>query len=111
MDVNSTEYNSKDFDHFVGLLINRWKQAVEFKDEWRTLDREERFIYVEEWTINNDIVGQLEEYARSHELTDGQRVRWNQLSEYMITHKADMEKMGYRVHIPKEPKRREREVA
>lgn len=98
--MRSIRYTSEDFDHFVGVLISRWEDAIERQGRWRLLDGEEHALYTEDWPVNNDIHRHLAEYAAEHELTEDQKTQWNRLNKLVAEHKKDLEEMGYRVLVP-----------
>ena len=109
--MSKNGYSSEDFDHFVGGLIAEWEFALELRQRWRVFDGEERAAYTEDWPVNNDIHQYLADYVAEHVLTESQQAQWDRLNELVAEHTKDLERMGYRVRIPEQRKRQEREVA
>jgi len=104
--MRMNEYTSKDFDNFAEILIGRWEFALELEPRWDSLDDEERIAHTEDWPVNNGILMDLEDYADSHELTEGQQVQWSKLKDIMAKHRKTLEEMGYRVLPLKEERGR-----
>ncbi len=107
MAVKLIRYTSKDFDHFVRVLIDRWEDAVAMQNQWISMDEDEQAFQTEDWPVNNDIHQHLADYAARHELTVEQKDQWARLNTLATEHKKDLEEMGYRVLLPAGTKGRE----
>ncbi|MBI2954241.1 MAG: hypothetical protein HYY30_08005 [Chloroflexi bacterium] len=107
MALKPVRYTSKDFDHFVNVLIGRWEDAVDMQSQWPRMDEDEQAFQTEDWPVNNDIHQHLVDYVVNHELTKDQKTQWARLNELVAEHKKDLEEMGYRVLVPDTAKGKE----
>ena len=98
--MTRTTYGSKDFDHFVRVLVGRWEFAIELQADWESLDGEQHAVLTEDWPVNNDIHQHLADYVAEHGLTEDQKAQWVKLNRLVAEHAKTLREMGYRVRIP-----------
>jgi hypothetical protein len=68
-----------DVDHLLKWAIAAWEELPEVEreiDGWRL---EDQLVFTEEWPIEEDRLRRLAEYARVGDLTEAQRLRYQEL--------------------------------
>jgi hypothetical protein len=89
--------DSEWFDHLMEVLVSRWSDAPELRDEWASMHPEEQVAHIEDFGVNGTHLAHVCEYAATHELTPEQQERWTRLQQVMAENRPILRSLGFRV--------------
>ena len=95
--VGDWKMDSEWFDHLMEVLISRWSEAPEWRDEWAGMHPEERVAHIEDFGVNGTHLAHVREYEHEHELTPAQREQWTRLQQVMEENRPILRALGFRV--------------
>jgi hypothetical protein len=86
------------FEHSLDVLIGQWgEMADEYIAEWPDYDIEVRGIIIEDWPSHNDMMADVERFARENQLTPEQRARYVELRRLIASKHEVLRSLGFRL--------------
>jgi hypothetical protein len=86
------------FEHCLDALIGEWgEMADEYIAEWSDYDLEVRGIIIEDWPSHNDMMADVERFARENQLTAEQRARYLELHRLIASKHQILTSLGFRL--------------
>ncbi len=80
-------------DRYLEYLFAEWSDLPEVERDWPTWEEPARLLFVLEWPMREDRLGQLEEWAADGALTPEQMGRHRELQALVERHRPIVERL------------------
>ncbi len=80
-------------DHDLDYLIREWRNIPLLADEWDDWDDHSQLIFVLNWAVPNDRLGELRKQADQGLLNAEQQARYDELQQIIAQHEPWLERI------------------
>lgn len=80
-------------DHYLEYLLQQWNSISALAAEWPTWDADSQLVFMLNWDVAEDRLGQLAEWSAGDLLTPRQQERFQRLQEVIAEQRPTLQQM------------------